>query len=98
MATRQPIPCGDTTIYSDTSFFLSLSSPSLEYDTSTYHILCHRPPPGKEEEETEKELANEMYRSACWARMKFGMEELPAALAAVRAVCDGLGSVRRSQE
>lgn len=98
MSTRQPVPCGNEIIYSDTSFLLSLASSATEYYTSTYHVLAHRPAPGKEEEETEKELATEMYRSACWARMKFGMEGLPAALAAVKAVGEVLEEVSRSDD
>lgn len=98
MATRQSVSCGTETFYSDTSFLLSLMSSSLDYHTSTYHVIGHRPPPGREEEATEKELANELYRSASWARMKFGMERLPAALAAVRTIGEVFREVCSSED
>jgi hypothetical protein len=79
-------------IYSASSFLLSLASSNLEYSTSTYHVIWHRPSPGTEEADVDRELAGEMYRLACWGGMRFGLEGLPAPLAAVGAVRDALST------
>lgn len=86
---RQPVVLEDSTCYyPDSSFLLSLATSTLEFDTSTLHVLCHRPIPGKEDEVAETILARELYRMSCWSRLKFGLGGLPGHLAAVRAVQD----------
>jgi hypothetical protein len=92
LSQRQPIQSGSSVIYSASSFLLSLASSTLEYLTSTYHVIWHRPSPGKEEADVDQELAGEMYRLACWGAMRFGLEGLPAPLAAVRAVRNALST------
>lgn len=88
---RQPVMLEDSTCYyPESSFLLSLATPSLEYETSTLHLICHRPVAGTEDEVAESVLAKEMYRMSCWSRLKFGLEGLPGHLAAVRAVQDAL--------
>jgi hypothetical protein len=90
LSQRQPIPSGESSIYSASSFLLSLASSTMEYSTSTYHVMFHRPSPGKEDVNVDQELAGEMYRLSCWGGMRFGLEGLPAPLAAVDAVRDAL--------
>jgi hypothetical protein len=88
---RQPVVLGNsTTFYPESSFFLSLATAALEYDTSTLHLICHRPVAGKDDEVAESVLARELYRMSCWSRLKFGLEGLPGHLAAVHAVQDVL--------
>lgn len=84
---RQPIILENAACYyPESSILISLATPSLEYDTSTLHVICHKPVPGVEDEVAENVLAREMYRMSCWSRLKFGLEGLPGHLAAVRAV------------
>lgn len=90
LSQRQPIPSGGGTIYSASSFLLSLASSTLEYNTSTYHVVWHRPSPGTEDADVAHELAGQMYRLACWGGMRFGLEALPAPLAAIGAVREGM--------
>ena len=85
---RQPIPSSSGVVYSTSSFLLSLTSSNCEYKTSTYHLIWHRPVPGTEEDDVDRELAGEMYRLACWGEMRFGLDGLPGPLAAVDAVRD----------
>jgi hypothetical protein len=92
LSQRQPIQSGSSVIYSASSFLLSLVSSTLEYTTSTYHIIWHRPSPGTEEADFTQELAGEMYRLACWGGMRFGLEGLPAPLAAVGVVRQALST------
>lgn len=80
---RQSIPSGDGLVYSASSILLSLASSNLDYDTSTYHVMYHRPAPVNLDGDQEKELANELYKMACWGRMRFGLDGLPAHLAAL---------------
>lgn len=90
---RQPVVIEGTTIYPESSFLLSTATPTLEHDTSTVHLLFHRPAPGKDDEEAEMVLAKELYRIGCWSRVKFGLHGLPGHLAAVRAVVDSMASL-----
>ena len=92
LSQRQPIQSGTSVIYSDSSFLLSIASSNLEYSTSTYHVMWHRPSPGSYEADVNQELAREMYRLTCWGAMRFGLEGLPAPLAAVGAVRDALST------
>jgi len=92
LSQRQPIQSGNSVIYSASSFLLSLASSTLEYSTSTYHVIWHRPSPGTEEADYNRELAGEMYRLACWGGLRFGLEGLPAPLAAVGVVRDALSA------
>lgn len=86
---RQPVILEDSTcVYPDSSFLLSLATPTLEYNTSTMHVLCHRPVPGKDDEVVDAVLARELYRMSCWSRLKFGLDGMPGHLAAVQAVQD----------
>jgi hypothetical protein len=92
LAQRQPILVGDSIIYSASTFLMSLAASNLSYDTSIYHCMYHRPVPGREEEDSDRELANELYRLACWGRMRFGLERLPAPLAAVAVLNEALAA------
>lgn len=87
---RHPVTIENTTWYPESTFLVSLATPSLEYETTTIHLLCHRPVPGDDDEVVETVLAREMYRMGCWASVKFGLDGLPGHLAAVRAVQDSL--------
>jgi hypothetical protein len=93
---RQPVPSGDKLVYSTSSFLLSLASWNLEYNTSIYHVMFHRPAPVSLDGDQEKELANQMYKMGCWGRMRFGLEGLPAHLAALVVVDEAFtaGDVR----
>lgn len=90
MSERQPVKVGDTITFPESSFLVSLATPTLEHTTSTMHLLYHRPVPGKEEEQAEAVLARELHRMSCWSRLKFGLDPMPGHLGAVRAIQDVL--------
>jgi hypothetical protein len=93
LSQRQPVVLEKSTIYPESTYLLSLATPTLEHDTSSVHLLFHRPPPGHDDEAVETVLAKELYRMGCWARVKFGLEGLPGHLAAVRAITGALASL-----
>lgn len=90
---RQPVVVENSTVYPESSFLVSLATPTLDHDTSCVHLLFHRPAPGKDDEEAETVLARELYRIGCWSRVKFGFDGLPGHLAAVKAIIDGLAAM-----
>ncbi|ORY31634.1 hypothetical protein BCR39DRAFT_526047 [Naematelia encephala] len=93
------IPLGSSSTYPRTTFILSLATPRGANNTALYHVLHHRPAPGKEDEEVDKLFAREFYRLACLARVRFRMNDgcLPVHLESIRLISAALDIVTTSE-
>ena len=77
-------------IYAASSFIVSVAT-NGQYSSPVYHVLSHRPAPGKEDENVDELLARQFYRLCCLGRMKLGFEgALPVHLEGVRVALECL--------
>ena len=70
------------------------------WQTSAWHVLIHRPVPGKEDEDLDALFAEEYYRLAVLGRRRFGFVQgstLPAHQEGVGIVVDSIRALANSK-
>jgi hypothetical protein len=83
----------DKLIIPKTRFLVSMASVNGggDFGSTEYHVISHRPTPGREYESIEAVVAREYQKLTCLGRQRFGFGGyLPCHLEAVRVIINGL--------
>jgi hypothetical protein len=82
---------GAATFYPTLSFTLTIATSPSTTATATYHVISHKPAPGKEEEKLDEVLSREFQRMVYLGRERFGF--MGGAMGVHVAAVDAVGRI-----